>query len=272
MRRATIETATQKKQVIEEATSWMTQNKTSRLTQFLSLILILTCMLLNIPSYAKTIDFCSIKFTVINNHNNNKHYIWLHGNEQTARRVLLNHINKNPGKVFLIQSNQRLIRINGYALDPNRIFPNTGVRETLKKYNPHIKDEKINKIVGLIQQQRDIFLKKILPPQKGILIALHNNQLNYSILHEKKNSLKTSIKRNQSPHNFFLCTSEKDFNILKNSQYNVALQNHIKAIDDGSLSQLMARKKRRYINIETRLGAKEIQTSMLNYVEQHIRS
>lgn len=248
------------------------QNKTRHSTRFFFFYLIISCTLLNNPSFAATLNFCNIKFSIIHKRNHGKNYIWLHGDEKTAKQVLLSLAKKNTGKFFLIQSHHRLVKINGYTVDPNRIFSDTGVRNTLKKYNPRITTNEIKKIVTLIQKKRPAFIAHILPAKKGILIALHNNQYNYSILDEKKNSVKTSIKNNQSKHNFFLCTSKKDFEILENSQYNVALQNHIQAIDDGSLSQLMARKKRRYINIEARLGAKDIQQAMLHYVEKHIKS
>ena len=185
------------------------QNKKRYSTRFFFFSLILSCTLLNTPTFAATLNFCNIKFNLIHKRNHGKHYIWLHGDEKTAKQVLLSLAKKNPGKFFIIQSNHRLIKINGYALDPNRIFSDTGVRNTLKKYNPRITTNEIIKIVTLIQKQRPAFLAQILPAKKGILIALHNNQYSYSILDEKKNSVKTSIKNNQSKHNFFLCTSQK---------------------------------------------------------------
>jgi len=44
-----------------------------------------------------------IKFKVVKKGNSDRRYIWLHGDEQTARMALENHMKLNLGTAFFIQ-------------------------------------------------------------------------------------------------------------------------------------------------------------------------
>ena len=70
--------------------------------------------------------------------------------------------------------------------------------------------------------------------------------------------------------NFFLCTDERDFEILAASPYNVVLQNRKPAADDGSLSRLAAARSLRYVNLETTLGYYEAQLERLEWLDRHL--
>ena len=79
-----------------------------------------------------------------------------------------------------------------------------------------------------------------------------------------------SIKKDQNPRDFFICTNRNDFNILAKSPFNVVLQEKLSKKDDGSLSWAAIRHGVRYVNLETRLGWLSQQTKMLNYIEKNL--
>ena len=65
--------------------------------------------------YSELINLAEIEFQVVEHTSSNIHYIWLHGDEKTARLLLNEHIKTQPGKAFLI--NQL-----GLALCPRKRF------------------------------------------------------------------------------------------------------------------------------------------------------
>ena len=79
-----------------------------------------------------------------------------------------------------------------------------------------------------------------------------------------------SIKKNENPRDFIICTSYVDYEKLKNGPYNIVLQNVMNNNNDGSLSWAAIQKGVRYINIETRLGWLSMQRKMLNFVEEKL--
>ena len=107
-----------------------------------------------------------------------------------------------------------------------------------------------------------------MPKKDGILISVHNNFRGYNVKYELKFSRKTSIKKQQNPIDFILCTHEKDFEKLANGPYNVVLQDTVIKRDNGSLSWESLRRNVRYVNIETRLGYLTKQKKMLEFVSE----
>ena len=130
----------------------------------------------------------------------------------------------------------------------------------------HFKAENYN--LDSIDKDRKTFFENIFPKNGGLLVALHNNYKGYNIYQEVENSDAISIKDDQNPRDFFLCTNREDFELLAKSPYNVVLQNNLPAKDDGSLSWAALKNQVRYINIETRLGWLSMQKRMLAYVEK----
>ena len=108
----------------------------------------------------------------------------------------------------------------------------------------------------------------MLPPKGGRLFALHNNR-EYSVQDEVAASDQTSIKQPGLPRNFFLCTDPRDFEILKESPYNVVLQSQPDP-DDGSFSRLAARLGVRYINLECAIGEYDAQLERVRWLDAHI--
>tara|TARA_Y100000588_G_scaffold391328_1_gene499612 strand:+ start:2546 stop:3313 length:768 start_codon:yes stop_codon:yes gene_type:complete len=218
------------------------------------------------------LDIAGVKFEILKNGESNRRYIWIHGDEKTAELLIRKYLKENDGTAYLINSTEREVLINGYILDPNRIFTNDGAKRNLIKLNNSISKLELNKTIELISNDRDDFFKSISPPKGGLLIALHNNIREYSIDNEIPLSTAVSLKNMDHPdhHNFFICTNQEDYNILKKSPFNVVLQDKQIENDDGSLSWYASRKNIRFINIETRLGYLSTQAKMLKYVNENL--
>ncbi len=218
------------------------------------------------------VSLAGIKFEILKNGESNRRLIWIHGDEKTAELLIRKHLKKNNGTAYLIHNTEREVVINGFLLDPNRIFTNDGINRNIIKLNNNVSKSELNKTIKLISEDRDEFFESISPPAEGLLIALHNNIREYSIDNEIPLSTEVSLKNKNHPdhHNFFICTNREDYNLLKKSPFNVVLQDKQIENDDGSLSWYTSKKNIRFINIETRLGYLSTQTKMLKYVNENL--
>ncbi|MED5433654.1 MAG: hypothetical protein VYB52_02265, partial [Candidatus Neomarinimicrobiota bacterium] len=150
------------------------------------------------------------------------------------------------------------------------IFSSVGAKKNMQKYNPQWPSKKKKAILDAMDQDRENFLNTIFPQNGEVLIALHNNYKGYNVNQELAKSDTVSIKTDQNPRDFFLCTNRNDFEILSKSPYNVVLQESYPAKDDGSLSWAAVKWGVRYVNIETRLGWLSMQKRMLKYVNENL--
>jgi hypothetical protein len=217
------------------------------------------------------LSYCGIDFQVKKNGFSDVSYILIHGDEETARMLLSEHIKKNKGKAFFIKSKEREVVLGPTKVDPNRIFSRTGARKALKKFKPHWDHKELTKLLEKLDESRNIFLFNIFPSEGGLLIALHNNFRGYSVKDELANSQLHSIKKDKNPRDFIICTDLKDYQKLKKGPYNVVLQNIIDEDNNGSLSWPALENGVRYVNIETRLGWLSQQRKMLKFVESSLR-
>ena len=217
------------------------------------------------------LSYCGIDFQVKKNGFSDVSYILIHGDEETARMLLSEHIKKNKGKAFFIKSKEREVVLGPTKVDPNRIFSRTGARKALKKFKPHWDHKELTKLLEKLDKSRNIFLFNIFPSEGGLLIALHNNFRGYSVKDELANSQLHSIKKDKNPRDFIICTDLKDYQKLKKGPYNVVLQNIIDEDNNGSLSWPALENGVRYVNIETRLGWLSQQRKMLKFVESSLR-
>ena len=217
------------------------------------------------------LSYCGIDFQVKKNGFSDVSYILIHGDEETARMLLSEHIKKNKGKAFFIKSKEREVVLGPTKVDPNRIFSRTGARKALKKFKPHWDHKELTKLLEKLDESRNIFLFNIFPSEGGLLIALHNNFRGYSVKDELTNSQLHSIKKDKNPRDFIICTDLKDYQKLKKGPYNVVLQNIVDEDNNGSLSWSALENGVRYVNIETRLGWLSQQRKMLKFVESSLR-
>ena len=216
------------------------------------------------------VELVGIEFKVVKKGNSDRKYIWLHGDEQTARMALESHMKLNLGTAFFIQGETREKDFFDGILDPNRIFSSKGAEANIHKYNRSWSSFRKQEALEWINRERDAFLESIFPKNGGLLVALHNNFKGYNVNREIQKSDSVSIKKDQNPRDFFICTDRTDFEALARSPFNVVLQEKLPQKDDGSLSWAAMRNGVRYVNIEVRLGWLSQQKKMLNYLENNL--
>ena len=78
------------------------------------------------------VELVGTEFKVVKNGNSDRRYIWLHGDEQTARMALENHMKLNLGTAFFIKGETRETDFFDGILDPNRIFSSKGAEENMR--------------------------------------------------------------------------------------------------------------------------------------------
>ncbi|HYZ85077.1 MAG TPA: hypothetical protein VE621_11770 [Bryobacteraceae bacterium] len=218
----------------------------------------------------RTIGMGGGKFRIVRNGSDKRHYFWVHGNERTAREVLLDHMKTSPGRAFLVENDERYLMVNGGRLDPNRMFSREGAERNLKSLNTSWSPEQFNRVLDRLDRERPKFLSSVLPKDGKLLIAMHNNSQGYSVKDEVAISDQVSLRNEANPHEFMLCTSSSDYEKLSQSPFNVVLQKTAPKTDDGSLSRLTAARGLRYVNIEAGLGRAAEQKAMLDWVEQNL--
>ncbi len=196
----------------------------------------------------------------------------IHGDENTARQVLETWMFFHPGIAYSSVTPTRNVPLMGGVIDPNRMFSAVGAEASLRKLNPAWSSDQIRQALALLDQDREKLMRRFMPPHGGLLIALHNNSGGYNVNEELADSDKTSVKEPNRPHEFFLCTDERDYETLAASPYNVVLQNKKPAADDGSLSRQAALRGFRYVNLETTLGYYEAQVERLEWLNAHLPS
>ncbi|MFB3826055.1 MAG: hypothetical protein ACE15B_04765 [Bryobacteraceae bacterium] len=193
-------------------------------------------------------------------------YLLIHGNEETAREVLLEHMRRHQGVAHLVAGHGRYIGLAGGRFDPNRIFSHEGAEKNLRALNPRWDAARLAGALARLDRGREKLVRAILPPPGGLLIALHNNSRGYSVRDEAPVSDRVSLADASNPRDFMLCTAVEDYAALARSPFNVVLQNAGPPDDDGSLSRLAARLGVRYVNIEVALGNRTRQREMLAWV------
>jgi hypothetical protein len=211
-----------------------------------------------------------ILFRVVHRGSSPHRYLHIHGNETTARDVLMEQVNSHGGKALFIQSDTRYVPLKNGRIDPNRMFSREGAEKNLRLLNPQWSEAQIANGALALEKDRHKFLQSIRPPKGGRIVALHNNSNGYSVESEIAISDKTSLKDAKNPHEFFLATDPRDFEVLAKSPFNVVLQNTAPKDDDGSLSRLATKLGIRYINLECALGKIDRQRELLGWLEQNL--
>lgn len=222
-------------------------------------------------------------------------FLRIHGNEETARQALEQI--RPPGETFIVTSPTRLITLQGGRIDPNRLFSRQGAARSFQSLNPNWSPSQLTQALDALDQSRPQLLEALLPapphsfglqvgvtrhrippphplqsprasegPTPTILIALHNNGPGYSVETERPLSQAEHLPSPNTPHEFFLCTTERDFHALQKGPYNAVLQSNATGEDDGSLSRLCAARRLRYINLEAAHGQLETQKQMLEWL------
>jgi hypothetical protein len=219
----------------------------------------------------KHISLAGAHFRIVRYGSSKRRYLLIHGNEETARQVLTQHIRSHQGIAYLTESHTRNVSVESGQIDPNRMFSRVGAEANLRKLNPDWNPERIQSALAELDRGREKLVRILRPPPGGILIALHNNSEGYSVADEEPISDSKSIREPDNPHAFYLCTDPEDFRLLSASGYNVVLQQHGPKEDDGSLSRLAAARGVRYVNLEVGMGHSGRQKEMLDWLEWSLK-
>ena len=213
-------------------------------------------------------EHCGVRFQVLRRGRSPRRYLFIHGDEFTAFDVLTKHMATHDGVAYLAAGKERNVEILGAKIDPNRMWSRVGAEKSLRAQNSVIQEEKIAAVLRFLDKEREGMIKRLMPGRGSRLVALHNNR-DYSVQDEVAASDSVSIRQPDKPRYFFLCTMASDFEVLKQSPYNVVLQKSSEP-DDGSLSRLAARRGFRYINLECAVYDEEAQRERLEWLEQHL--
>lgn len=225
-------------------------------------------LLLGWFSRRRILHAAGIRFEVLRNGEPLRKFVLIHGNEQTARRVLLARMRtRRPGWAFLVTHEERLVRMGALQFDPNRIFSREGAERNLRHLNPAAGEADLLLALEFLDRERDRLVRALLPERRRLLVALHNNSEGYSIHDEIPISERAALNEPARPGDFYLCTDPLDFERLAASPFNAVLQHRPPPPDDGSLSRLAARHGARYVNIEARFGEEDKQKRMLEWLE-----
>jgi hypothetical protein len=218
--------------------------------------------------HRREVKLCGIDFRVFRYGNSPRRFLVIHGDEDTARDVLSTYMLDHKGVAYVVTGKTREVAIEGVKIDPNRLFSREGAEISVRGLNPGIDPERMVRVMDYLDDHREALLKHLIPPRGSRLFAMHNNR-DYSVQDELAASDATSIKQPSQPRNFYLCTDPKDFEILKQSPFNVVLQSKPDP-DDGSMSRLAARRGFRYINLECAIGEYEAQMERVRWLDDRL--
>ena len=203
-------------------------------------------------------------------------YLNLHENEQTSVLAARAMLEKGNGLLMELKSKgERLISFTKnkrtYVFDPNRMFSNAGIKESLEENSAYDKYAATD-----ISNFAKAILEKVLSYKPLWIVALHNTSGEYSIegyleggLYEK-DAAHIFVNPQHHPGDFFF-TSDKDaFAAISKGRFNVVLQNNVHVKDDGSLSVYCGQNNIRYINCEALHGHKKEQVEMLEFISNQL--
>ncbi len=195
----------------------------------------------------------------------------MHEDENTSVKAGKKYLKRNPGRLFYLQhSGKRRIefQVNEvyYSIDPNRIFTDNGIEQTLKRSGNY--SEKAHKMVSVFARK---LLDLIEVDDQKVVIALHNNdESEYSLLSYVKggkyemDAIEVNHVLEKDADDFFFVTNPEIFLALKQSDWNVVLQDNAHGTDDGSLSIYCGNHNIPYVNLEAQNGHKKEQLAMFN--------
>src|SRR5271168_271606 len=87
-----------------------------------------------IPLFARhdRVTMAGIRFRVVRRGTSAHRYLHIHGNETTARDVLMEQVNAHGGTALLIDSETRNVSLGSGHIDPNRMFSREGAEKSLR--------------------------------------------------------------------------------------------------------------------------------------------
>lgn len=210
------------------------------------------------------------------------YFVNVHENEATSIEAVRRYdVNNAYRFIYLRHNGTRRIAFNidgvVYSVDPNRIFSNNGIRETIQfdsLYHSKVSARNktgeppvytyhpmwnVNKAAKMTRRLAREILKSL--KNARCIISLHNNTPdNYSILSylpggsEAANTKDVYINPLTDSDDFIYTTSNFLFRQLKAIEVNVILQDNENCVDDGSMSVYCGRHGIPYANVEAEEG------------------
>ncbi|ODN42042.1 hypothetical protein [Piscirickettsia litoralis] len=213
-------------------------------------------------------------------------FINLHDNEKTSVYAALNCIQQqNSGRLFEISHEKnRLISVlidnQPCRFDPNRIFTDIGIENTLKDQKCFSKKNQF-----ILSQYAQSIIHQIYTHSFPLLIALHNNEdnleseskENYSILSyfpngdESANTEDLYQNPAHCPDDFFITTKKPLFDYLRLKKFNTVLHKN-QGVNDGSLSYYCSTQNIPYINVEAQHGHQQQQQHMIHTLFTYLKT
>jgi hypothetical protein len=194
----------------------------------------------------------------------------VHDDENTSVAAGQVIIEQTGGRLIaLSHSGKRHVRFNldgaRYAFDPNRIFSDAGIRQTLAAEGQW--SEPAQHAVKKFAAQ---YLEHFALDREPVILALHNTvDGTYSVrsylpgAEHAAAAAKAHVCEQRSPFDFFYVTDPRFFDHLTQHNFNVILQDNAAVPDDGSLSVHFAQKGIPYLNIEAEMGHLNAQIDMV---------
>jgi hypothetical protein len=201
----------------------------------------------------------------------------VHDDEDTSVAAGKANIAQFGGRVIeLAHSGERLITFSlggeKYSFDPNRIFSDVGITETLKKHSKVSPEAH-----AAIKEFAAEYLKHFALEQERVIIALHNTVDGIFSVgsfgpagYLRADASATHISKRRSKFDFFYVTEQKFYNYLAERDFNVVMQNNAAVTEDGSLSVYFAKRGVPYINIEAEMRHLNNQIEMLKVTREMI--
>jgi hypothetical protein len=193
----------------------------------------------------------------------------LHDNENTSVEAAKSVLELKGGTLLKIENNnQRVVRFRlrgvSYGFDPNRIFSQMGIEQTLRE-NKRTSPSAIEEIEKFAQR-----LLQLIPDSASCIVALHNNT-------NEAYSVKTYLSGSQRQFDakavytdslqdvddIIFTTDSLLYSKMADNGYNSIWQDNVNVRKDGSLSVYCGEKGKRYINIETQHGKFDQYAEML---------
>ncbi len=235
-------------------------------------------------------------------------YFRPHGNEEIARLALLSHLKNHKGTGFIIMNPERNLtfryRERHYRIDPNRIFTEKGIDNSLETLNSLSQSEKAE-LVPVVSDFSNKLIKLMTGQDlSGIkaFIAVHNNWDGYEgdgkdgkgnisgdLAGDKYRHMEPPIVHlgeGADPDDLFWVTRKSDFHYLRKSEppwkggHVVILDPYAATGDekynDGSASVFFFTRNIPYFNVEVEHGPgirsdserQKIQEAMLRAVDE----
>lgn len=204
-------------------------------------------------------------------------FVNVHENERTsvcAARALLAARHDSRLVVLRGQGRRHVVFWMGarpYLFDPNRIFSDQGIEETLRYHGAYSRAAH-----DAVARLRDAIVAAVRPDRTELIVALHNNGIGqYTIDSYRKDGAHAAqaqevrLCADADAGDFFLVNQPQAFHALHASGYSVVLQRP-DSRDDGSMSQQFVGGHPLYINAEARHGHIAEQYQMLATVLERV--